>query len=272
MRQTIAGVLVAGVALLQLCGCVWQEAKFRETRELAVEHVSGSGLDVQSANGSISVEDGASGQVEIDATIRAISQERLEAVQIVASRRDNGTLVLRAVWPEPGRRGSEGVSYVIRMPEVGAVDLSSRNGALKVVRARGAARLHTSNGAITVQEVGGPVVCETSNGSITITMAHASVEADTSNGSVDVSLAPDSSGPVRIDTSNGAVRLTVGKAFTGILTGDTSNGRIRLEGVPQESVRELGKRSCTLQFGEGTQKSIIDTSNGSITIVQQGSS
>ncbi len=272
MRRMITGVLVAGVGLLHLGGCNWQEAKFRETRELAVEHVPRSGLDVQSVNGSISVEDGAAEQVEIDATIRAISQERLDAVQIVASRRDDGTLVLRAVWPEPGRHGSEGVSFVIRMPEVAAVSLTSSNGALKVVRAQGPVRLHTSNGAITVQEVAESAVCETTNGAITVSMAHASVDADTSNGSVEVSLASENPGPVRIDTSNGAVRLTVGEAFSGVLTAGTSNGRIRLEGVPEDSVRELGKRSCTLQFGEGTQKSVIDTSNGSITIVRRGSS
>ncbi len=272
MMRVIAGVLVVVVGLSQLSGCVWQEARFRETRRLAVEHVPHTGLDVQAVNGSIRVEAGAVDGVEIDATVRAITQERLDAVEIVASRLEDGTLVLRAVWPEPGRQSPEGVSFVIRMPDVSGVRLASSNGSLQIHGAQGAVHARTSNGAITVQECVGAVVCETSNGTVTVSMAHSSVDARTSNGAVEVSLAPDNPGPVRIDTSNGAVRLTVGKAFSGMLSARTSNGRIRLEGVAEASVRELGKRSCTLQFGEGAQQSTIETSNGSVTIIHRGQS
>eukprot|EP01026_Neomeris_dumetosa_P057485 TRINITY_DN52956_c0_g1_i1.p3 TRINITY_DN52956_c0_g1~~TRINITY_DN52956_c0_g1_i1.p3 ORF type:complete len:280 (-),score=12.22 TRINITY_DN52956_c0_g1_i1:569-1408(-) len=274
-RRCVPVLLVA--SLVGLTGCdLWQQARFKETRELQVAHASGTGVDVQTRNGSIQVLASEVDMVEIDAELKAITQERLDATQVLASRLDDGTLYLRVEWPEGGRKGSEGCNFVIRLPDAYGTTLVSSNGALTVSGLKGQADLRTSNGRIEVKSHEGNVKADTSNGPVKLHDVAGAAEIDTSNGSVTVHLHDAANGPVNVRTSNGSVKVVVGPAFAGELAASTSNGSVRLVGFEPGEIASKGRRSCTLQARSSVnpdlagEASRIRSSNGSITVTRRG--
>ncbi|KAA0213709.1 MAG: hypothetical protein DYG94_09380 [Leptolyngbya sp. PLA3] len=285
MKRIMTVALAAGAGLL-LGGCRWQQASVTRTDLLTYPHQSGSGLNVEVANGSIDVTRGGEA-VSIEAKIRAVTQARLDATQVVATRQSDGTLNIRINWPEGGRKGNEGCSLAIVMPDAGEIELETSNGALKVEGVGRDVTLHTSNGAISVagvsggvqartsngrvvvSDVPGAVLAESSNGAMELVGLGGSVRGSTSNGAVTVRLSEESAGPVDVHSSNGAVRVEVGAGFQGELDASTSNGGLRAEGFEGAKSVEIGKRWAKICFeGEGTSK--IRTSNGSVTLLRRG--
>jgi len=262
VKAALFGIAFSG--LMVLSGCSWQSARFTETRQLMVNHVPGSGVDIQATNGSISVKVAHVERVEIDARLKATSQERLDDTKIQASRQDDGTLVLRVVGANGKRQGSEGCSFDVRVPGVSDARLESSNGSLTLQGATGRANLVTSNGAIGVSD------------------HHGGVKAETSNGKVSVTLGDDSDGPVEIDTSNGGVSFEVARAFRGTVTARTSNGMISVKGFSDEEIVSKSRTRCEVR-SEGVEretagasplgesaKSSIHTSNGGVSIRRRG--
>ncbi|MCB9846218.1 MAG: DUF4097 family beta strand repeat protein [Phycisphaeraceae bacterium] len=275
----LVGLLTCGI----IAACSTWSAPFHETRELQVEHRPGSAIDIETANGAIEVEVGQADAVLIDATIKATSQERLDATEIAASRLDDGTLLLRVVWPNDQRLGPEGCSFRVTLPGAVGVRLDTSNGAIVLRGASGDADLSASNGRITVKEQDGNVTAHTSNGAVEIEHASGNVEvrssngalstmgvggsvvARTSNGRIRVALDDDSVGPIQLTSSNGSIDLDVGSAFAGVIEADTSNGRVSLEGFDDGMVASKKRTSARIRCGAGPQCRIT-TSNGSISI------
>lgn len=269
MKRTNA-VLITALAGLAVfgTGCVesWQQARFERDVELVFLVPSGSGVSARSANGAITLTEASRDDVLVRAHIKAVSQERADAVQIVGAG-EGSWLEIRTIWPEV-RQASEGVSFVIDAPGGRAVRADTGNGAVIVTGFAGGAEVDTSNGAVRVESHDGPISAETSNGRITILGATGAVDAETSNGAVQVELAPTGTGPVRIDTSNGGVTLVVGPGFVGRIDADTSNGSVGVDGGVQ-SVSGSRKHKV-VQVGESDAESRIDTSNGSVNIQVRG--
>ncbi len=267
---------VLATSLTCLAGCnMWPQARFKETRQLMVSHEPGTGVDIQTKNGAIDVRVAQVDSVEIDAHLKAITQERLDLTDVVASRLEDGTLYLRVDWPEGGRRGSEGCSFDIRLPDAYGANLESSNGAITLVGISGEAKLRTSNGKIRVENHDGNVLADTSNGYVELAQITGAATVDTSNGAVRVELDDASSGPLSIKTSNGSVHVTVGPAFAGELGARTSNGRLKLVGFEPGEIAEQGRRNCRLQAESalGTavdSTSSVRSSNGSITLTRRG--
>lgn len=278
-----AGALTLATAALTLTGCVsgWNEAKFKDTRNLQAPYLGTMGLDVLTANGAIEVRKASSDTIEITALVKARTQERLDNTFITANQIDDD-LVVRVDWADGKRLNNEGCTFTIAMPETESITLRSSNGRLTVSSLSGAADLQTSNGRITVTDHIGDVRADTSNGRITLESIDGSVfadtsngrvrvfevsgpvEVDTSNGSVIVQLTDSNPGPVNIDTGNGSVVLGVGSAFAGSVNADTSNGSVHCE-APNNGSHKHSKDHWTFNF-EGEGRSVIDTSNGSIKI------
>lgn len=249
-----------GLSLLAGCG-TWNVVERKVTVEFAP--AGQAPLAVRTSNGAIAVRPGDGQTIVVNATIRARTQERADATQIVAAVSPDGKYLIEAAWPTP-RMGNEGCAFDIATPAVVGLDLSTSNGAVTVTGLAGSARLDSSNGAITVHGFSGAVDAETSNGSITITGAPASVTADTSNGRITVELV-GAGGPVNLDTSNGSIDLVVGPEFSGTVSGSTSNGNVTISAAGATNV-SAGRRSGQATFGVGGASSVLDTSNGSITI------
>lgn len=281
-RRAFGAAMVAGAMLLAGCGG-WNEAKFTRTDTLSQPHVAMAGLDVEVANGSVSLTRAAGDAVTIEAVIRATTQERLDATHVVVTRESDQTLSIRVDWPEGGRKGSEGCSVTVQVPDAGAVSLVSSNGRLDVegvgteldlrtsngrveaIGVPGPVNARTSNGRVVVHDVRGGVTIVTSNGQVEVKGIGGAVDISTSNGNVDVQLADGNTGPMSVDTSNGSVSVWVGAGFAGELKLDTSNGGVRVPSTGATVVR-TDKTSATLRYAEGSERSRVHTSNGTITV------
>ena len=252
-----------------LSGCMVGLDTKEQVTTIPVPHVPSSGLKVTAHNGHIGVKKTGEPDVKVVATLRMISDERLQATTIAASRDRDGILVITATPPENLWKSNEGCAFDITLPEARGITLKTDNGGVETSGLAGAAEIETSNGSVTVSSQDGPVRARTSNGRVEIIDASGAVDCTTSNGSVTVSLAPSSPGPVKIDTSNGAITLALGKSFAGSITADTSNGSISTpeanSGHPTANIQRQDKHHAVITIGSG-KKSNLETSNGSITI------
>lgn len=261
----------------------------KETKTLSVPHVAGKSIEVNSRNGSISiVRDTTISEVVIEARIQSRSAERLAQATIEATRDERGGLSVKVRWPDGKWQRSEGCSFSVRLPDAkgvhadtsnGSITLEgldgdavadTSNGSIRVDGQGGSLRADTSNGKIIAKKIAGNVFADTSNGGVTIEDVTGSVEADTSNGKVSVTLAPTSPGPVTIDTSNGSVEVSCGPSFVGDVSMETSNGSITL--TDGDGKTHKGKGRLTASIGSGGGRSVVSTSNGSISFKVHGSS
>lgn len=274
---------VGGCVIVTSSGC-YNSARFTESRQSTVPHQANTGIDVQSANGSLTIVQGGTDQVSITARLRATTEERLKATQITTDRAADGTLQVRVAWPGNQRQGSEGCDFDITIPATSAVHLKTSNGSVRLGGLAGPAVIDTSNASITVYDhdgevradtsnariecraIKGAITADTSNASITIADAPAAVSADTSNASVEITLADANTGPVHIDTSNAGVTLRVGAAFRGRLSAHTSNAGLHMNAANAKPDGSPSKHSGAWRFGAEGPDSDISTSNGSITI------
>jgi DUF4097 and DUF4098 domain-containing protein YvlB len=243
-----------------------EKAKFKETRTNHIAHATDQALDVRAVNGSIQVWRQDRKDVKIVAHVKATTDERLKATEVVAVRADDGKLMVSAKWPDNERKSSEGCSFEIRMPDADGLVLKSSNGRLRVEGFDGAAHLRTSNGGIEIIKHVGPIDVRTSNGGIVARDIKGEVKTKTSNGAITIQQTKDSSAPVYAESSNGAITLELGEAFVGELDLKTSNSKINTKGLPESRLISSGKNHITLQFGDSDQKSRVKTSNGAITV------
>ena len=225
-----------------------------------------SPIIVDTTNGAITVSTAADAkEVTIVAKLRAQTKERLAATKVLAERKDDKTLSVYVKWPDDKRLSNEGCGFEIVLPDAASAKLTTNNGAVSAKGINGVVYAESSNGAITVEHAGGEVTAKTSNGSVTVNDAPGKVVAESSNGSIKVSLTKDAKGPVNLDTSNGSITLSFGPAFSGSIEADTSNGKVTITGVDPAKVKQRKKSEAEVKLGDG-EKSVLDTSNGSITI------
>jgi len=267
-RPLIALSLLAGLAL-SLGGCVVIDTK-EQVKTFPVPYIAGSPVNVKAHNGHIKVKKAAGAEVQVIATLRMQSDERLNATVISANRDGKGTLVIVATPPDNKWLSSEGCAFDITVPDAVGVTLTSDNGRIEATGLAGAAELKTSNGAIVIQSHDGPVTAESRNGRVEVSSAAGPVRCSTSNGAVKVSLGPSNSGPVQIDTSNGAISLALSRSFAGTISASTSNGSISTPDIesrhPSIDVNRVGARKASVKVGPGGTTSTLSTSNGSISI------
>jgi len=273
----LSAIAVAIVACTALSGCIIvvhesenasayrHESMYKETRAITVPHVRGSGIEVETANGAVTISRADRTDVRITAEIRATSRSRLEQTEVVAHRDANGMLIVGVDWADGKRGHNEACSFTIQVPEAIGVRIRTSNGAVKIADLGGPADLDTSNGAITVRGQAGPIHARTTNGRIELTHAADAVTAETTNGSVRVELADEAAGPVIISTSNGRVDLEVGRSFAGVLDARTSNGSIRLTHMAGAITSE-SRTHARIEFDDQGERSTIDTSNGTIVV------
>jgi DUF4097 and DUF4098 domain-containing protein YvlB len=271
---------------------------FKADTDLAVtaDHIPGSALFVDTRNGRIEVvAEPQRSDVSIEARLRcrghtqAEADDRLAATTLSVTRDANQRLVVKPIFPG-SRRGGDGASISIRVPDANGVELDTSNGRVVATMLSGHLLIDTSNGSITVTDHVGPARVDTSNGGVTVTNLSGSlwadtsngtislknvggpVEADTSNGAIKLALAHDQRGPLMLDTSNGSITVDVGAAFAGTVRFDTSNGSIHVnDQTGRISSSSMRRNEGRITIGEGGPPSRLDTSNGSIRFTITGS-
>lgn len=266
----------------------WSSSSVKELRELHIAHKAESPLVVETGNGAIKIVKGGSENVDVRATVTARDQQRLGQIKVIAVRSDDGVLTIKAKFPDGRPKGPDGVSLEIIIPDARGLTLKTSNGPIEADGFEGKLVADTSNGAITIDHHAGDAVLSTSNGPINASNIAASVNADTSNGRlllknvgtplvaqtsngpVDITLRPEATGPVKIDTSNGAIKLGVGASFGGSIVAETSNGAVKINtGAKAWKVNMKDKTHASIDTGASGEKSVLDTSNGPITITAE---
>ncbi|MDY7110488.1 MAG: DUF4097 family beta strand repeat-containing protein [Planctomycetota bacterium] len=309
MRRTLALALLL-LFILSAQGCGWS-MPYRAARPVTLtqEHLPGSALHVDTQNGSVGVL--ASSEytdVTIEAKLtcgggtQAEADRRLREARLDASRDTSRALCIRPIFPG-GRRGGDGASIAVRLPDVGDVDVNTSNGRIEISGSRGEVIVDTSNGSIDLIDHNGPATIETSNGAVhavhttgpleidtsngrvlieshegmlridtsngavIVTDQAGETTIDTSNGSITLTLRPDATGPVDLDTSNSSISLTIGPAFAGPMTLRTSNASISIHD-PTGVIRaqEIGKSRARLTIGGDGPESRLRTSNGRVSL------
>ena len=257
------------------CACI--EATAVEERVITIPHVSKSFLRVEAKNGHISIKKRDGNDVRITAIFKAITDERLDSARLLAQHVEGDTLEVNADWPD--RKGNEGVSFEIEIPDVSGLEAHTRNDWISISNLSGAAKLRTSNDRVEIYNHDGPVIAETSNdrirtdsvtGSIVartsndriqISNAHQSINATTSNDRIDISLNELAPGPVLAQTSNGDIALEVGVGFVGKLSLRAGEHTIIDEPLQEKKIDKTSGAEL-LHFGDGEDSNL--KTNGSI--------
>ncbi len=285
MRAAASGAAILAVAVS--AGCMsshtnWNSDVERKTVDLDIAHRDGSGIDVRTHNGSVTIEaDSTARSVMVNAEVRAKTIERLDATQIVAERRPDGVLALHVEWPDGKRESNEGVSFDIKLPGAHGVTVDTGNGRVSLEGLSGEAKIDTSNGAVSIEDHRGPVVVSTSNGRIEVEEihgtaklrtsngriiaedVHGAVDAGTSNGAIAIELADDVQGSCTARTSNGAITFKASRSMSASLDISTSNGKITVKRAGE--TMEF-KKSARIELNGGGPTCTLTTSNGRITV------
>lgn len=259
--------IISPLALLLLSGCNFTSTPLVERHvTLEVPMTPETILVARSENGAITAAERPGETMTVKAVIRARTQERADATEIVAEQSPDGGLLLHAKWPEK-REGNEGCIFDLAVPACASIELRSSNGRLTLTGLSGTALLRSSNGRIAIDGFTGPISADSSNGAIEVTGATSNVRASSSNGRLTVTLADSNPGPVDLSTSNGSIDLTVGQSFVGLLSARTSNGSVTISG-PGIEVTQQRKTTASARFGPEADAAASDlrTSNGRITV------
>lgn len=276
------------LALLSLAiGCdfpLFRRANQTTQATLAVPHQEGAALEVVTENGSIVVASDERDDVQVIASLRSHSLERLEAVQINVERDSDGKLLVAADWPD-GRQSHEQFHVRVLVPDADGVALSSRNGSLNLTGLAGRATLVTMNGAIRVVSHDGPIEAktnngrvkiagvgshaldvETHNGAVQIDGAGGELSAESSNGSIQIGLPPGATGPMTARTSNGSVSLTLSPEFAGSLSLANTVGELVIDERLKDRIKSRTKHTAELVWDIEGPESFASTKNGALSV------
>lgn len=240
-------------------------------------------IEVDNVNGRIHVTgyNGSEIQVVAEKTIRADSQDRLDAAkrEVTLDMHQSGdTLTLYVDGPFRSHSGSPGVhdrgdrGYVVtydfelQVPAATFLHLATINhGGIHIEHTTGDFDLSDVNSGIEMTEVAGSGHAHTVNGKISAAFIRnpaKEISFKTVNGSIEAEFPADLSADVRVKTFNGA-------AYTDF---DTT----ALPRVSPVADRQDGKfvyrtdRSSALRIGKGGPEISFDTLNGSIRITKRG--
>lgn len=261
--QVALSIPLSGCMCVNTSGCS-SMATMQSSRSMRVSHQAKQGLEVTGDNGEVVVTQSWGDQVVIDVVVKAQTQERADAVQVIAERGPAGELHVYALWPDNQRRNNEGCSFAISIPDASTLKATTGNGLVSVTGLSGEADLRTSNGRIIAQNFSGNVHAHSSNGAIELTNV-LGADADTSNGRIDVALRDGAGGPVDLKSSNGGITLRVASSFVGEVECKTSNGGVHCDVAGAQTVTQ-NRSSATYRLGSGGATSTIRTSNGGIQI------
>jgi len=163
-------------------------------------------LGAETFAGNVTVRRGASGQIRIVLTKRAVNSNRLEAIDIDIEERDDE---VRIEASKPGGLTSNvSVSFEIYAPADAELDLETGAGNVRVNDVDGEIAAHTGAGNVTVEGATGPVALDTGAGNIRYDgepMDRCAFKTGTGN--VTLVLPGDVDAEVELDTGIGNIDL-----------------------------------------------------------------
>jgi hypothetical protein len=274
------------LAVLLAAACYYVPAEQTETREWSSTGITR--IVAGTENGAISVSARADTGIQalITRSCRGADREDAEkhlADIVITDSTHGGTLFLQADMPNWNAR-SYGADFDIAAPAATALDLTTSNGAVRIVgivaditartsngameaaNCAGAISMSTSNGAVTLTSTTGAAVIVTTNGRVTAAPHQGSIDARTTNGAMDCDLARfDTTDAATLHSSNGRVTVSLPADASVSFDAASSNGRVRVEGFSVNyTLNDVAHRRGTIGSGRATLN--ITTSNGDVTI------
>jgi Toastrack DUF4097 len=255
---------------------------------------SGS-VTISDADGTVRVVGWRKNVVQLDAYECAPTQEELKSLTIVVNSAPS-TLTVKTLFP----RSSEGwsswvrllggstrcnqrpeVNYVIHVPDLAQVTLSSAAADLTVTGPIGSLRAHSASGDVSVTDVSG-ISVETQSGDVTLQGVRGVISVMTASGDTTFN---DAKADITVHTSSGAVGLyrvsgkaavntasgdIIARAFAGIArinsaSGDVSMTLVRAGDVALDANTVSGDLSCDVPRRAGGPIR-VDTVSGDISV------
>lgn len=226
---------------------------------------AGRTVHLYNVNGTIDVERGSGGRVELRAEKRWRRGDP-DDVSIVQVEGNGGDIVVCALWNEAecsasgmnSRRNSKwnknndvSVHFTLRVPDGVHVDVNTVNGEVTVEGVSGMVDANTVNGSVTARSTSGPVHAKTVNGSI-----HASMR---SMGREDL----------RYSTVNGSITLELPSGVDADLDVSTVNGSVNTD-FPVTIQGSISRKRLRGTIGDGGRELKATTVNGSVNLRRAG--
>jgi DUF4097 and DUF4098 domain-containing protein YvlB len=180
----------------------------------------------------------------------------------------NGTLRITNITGKVN--GTTRNGKVIAEQISGNIEIQTRNGSVICKKISDDVKLRTRNGKVVAEQVSGNIEIQTRNGSVICEKVSGDVKLRTRNGSVRAFYS-ESAPPVcnvSIVTRNGNVHFTAPPNFSAEADVSTHDGSIQND-LPITVIGEVeGKKKLTGKIGTGQGKLYLRTRNGSIKIKQ----
>ncbi|MCK5738474.1 DUF4097 family beta strand repeat protein [bacterium] len=258
MQRRILFIFVGLTILFAGCMGRFQET---ETFEENIDFVTDGEIDVDSFNGSISVESWDQSVVQVVAHKKVTAKSyrhaeaRLKQLHVVVTH-DGDKLRIYSQMDKKKDSGFLGflsqvgysVEYHIKVPE------GTR------VKAR------TTNGGITIRRVHGAIDVKSVNGGIDLYRVGEVLDAKTTNGGIETSVtAFSASGDIKLRSTNGGISLDLPTEVNAEFRAKTTNGRVYLD---FELMGEFGsdKNRISGTLGNGGGRIELRTTNGDVNV------
>jgi DUF4097 and DUF4098 domain-containing protein YvlB len=248
-------------------------------------------LEIESGSGNITVQRGASDQVQITGHIRASNwlfsssdaEQRVKRIQDAPPIQQNGNDINVGRIDDPELRRNISISYEVTVPAETRLHARTGSGNEQVSGISGPADLQTGSGNLTVSDIGSSVKAETGSGNVIADRIQGSLRArsgsgdirangvaggfDGSAGSGNITLEQTASGSVRVDTGSGGIDL---RGVRGSLEAKAGSGDIHAEGNPTGAWDvHTGSGTVKLRLASSTAFDLYaHTGSGSISVGQ----
>lgn len=275
MKKLFFSALVVSIAMLGVGGAAadwgsgpgWEEEVIERTVDLG----AGGELEIESVNGSITIEAWDRSEVEIIAHKRARSKRGDSAALLreieVDIRESAGRLEIETLLPRNkgwSKGTSYGVEYQLRVPREIKVDASSTNGGIDIDGVSGEVLLRTVNGRIDAMDIDGDLEASSTNGGIRARRISGRVDASTTNGGIDAEMLTGSlSQDVEFSTTNGSIELGVDAGLAATIDARTSNGTVS-GSLIEGSWDDRRKKSAKFDLNGGGPRIMLRATNGRI--------
>ena len=252
----VASAAATGCDLAMVHYTEKETAEWRKTYELK----PGGRLEISNINGKIDVEPSTGNTVEIVAekTARAGSteaaKEALGRIEIKETASPTDVRLETQVQRQAGGllgRASQEVHYIVKVPALLEVRLSTVNGGIELTGLKGRITAEATNGGIKAHEVSG------------------SIDATTTNGGVEVELAQVAESGVKLGCTNGGIELRLPSDARATISARVTNGGINTDGVKIETVGESTRRRLDGRMNGGGPRIDLEGTNGGIRIASR---
>ncbi len=251
--------------LMTVClaaGSAFGDEVIRE-ESIAATLATGDTVAIFNINGDITVEGGASDEVEVVYTITCEDQEELDAVEVLCDL--SSGISCEVEYDNDWNEDHHGeVEFQVRVPGNLALsfELANVNGDVSISSARGTLSVQTVNGDVSTDEFKGEAVIELVNGSITVTDTPELSEVSIVNGNI-ICRVDELESDLTLSSINGGIRVDL--TANAVVEIETISGDIVILDSFNAIIRE-NIVGASASFGEGEYTIHVSTVSGDIEI------